>query len=280
MNAIRDGEIVQDEVPAPGKDSLMDMAAEKTSTQPARERQNSIDRTVEVLDALLKLHAPAKVGDLARLIGAPRSTLYSIINRLIEAGILEAAGEDGQVYFGRAMHLYGRAYADANPLHRRCREALERLASETHATAQLCALRGNKYVVVDVRDGTGVFKITTDIGVEVPIPWTASGRLLLDHMSPTEIRAFVPKADFRLPDGRAIQPEAFVAEIARARADGRCMTNGLSDRFTCCLAAPIRDRRGVAVATLCFIVPVDSSDGRKRELLDRLVAAAAELSDR
>ena len=154
------------------------------------------------------------------------------------------------------MHLYGRAYADANPLHRRCREALDRLAAQTNATAQLCALRGNKYVVVDVRDGSGVFKITTDIGVEVPIPWTASGRLLLDHLPANDILQFVPEEDFRLPDGRVLDADAFVADIARARADGCCMTNGLSDRFTCCLAAPVRDRRGVAVATLCFIVPV------------------------
>ena len=58
------------------------------------------------------------------------------------------------------------------------------------------------------------------------------------------------------------------------------MTNGLSDRFTCCLAAPVRDRRGVAVATLCFIVPVDTSEARKQELLALLVSAAGELSDR
>ena len=56
-----------------------------------------------------------------------------------------------------------------------------------------------------------------------------------------------------------VDADDFVADIARARADGCCMTNGLSDRFTCCLAAPVRDRRGVAVATLCFIVPVDTS---------------------
>ena len=43
----------------------------------------------------------------------------------------------------------------------------------------------------------GVFKITTDIGVEVPIPWTASGRLLLDHMSAGDILQFVPEG--RLP---------------------------------------------------------------------------------
>ncbi len=257
----------------------MDQVVNRRSTKPARERQNGIDRAIEILDALLRTHTPTKIGDLAKQIGAPRSTLYSIANRLIEAGILEQAGDEGTVYFGQAAHLYGRAYADANPLHRRCREALDRLALQTAATAQLCALRGNKYVVVDTRDGSGVFRITTDIGVEVPIPWTASGRLLLDHMSAAEILGFIPEEDFKLPDGRVVEASTFVADIARARAEGSCMTNGLSDRFTCCLAAPIRDRRGIAVATLCFIVPVDSAAERKRELLDRLVDAARELSD-
>ena len=257
----------------------MDAIVNKRSTKPARERQNGIDRAIEILDALLRTHTPTTVGDLAKQIGAPRSTLYSITNRLIEAGILEQVGDEGSVYFGQAAHLYGRAYADANPLHRRCREVLDRLAMQTNATAQLCALRGNKYVVVDTRDGSGVFRITTDIGVEVPIPWTASGRLLLDHMSAAEILDFIPEEDFKLPDGRVVEANAFVADIARARAEGSCMTNGLSDRFTCCLAAPIRDRRGIAVATLCFIVPVDSAPERKRELLDRLVESARELSD-
>jgi DNA-binding IclR family transcriptional regulator len=130
-----------------------------------------------------------------------------------------------------------------------------------------------------VRDGSGVFRITTDIGIEVPIPWTASGRLLLDHMSAGEIKTFIPADDYRLPDGCKIDPKTFIADVAKARAEGRCMTNGLSDRFTCCLAAPIRDRRGIAVATICFIIPIESPEERKRDLLDRLVAAGLELSD-
>lgn len=255
----------------------------KTTAKPgkkrARERQSGMDRAIELLDALLRLRSPARIGDIAKRIGAPRSTLYAIVNRLIDAGILENMGEEGSIYFGQTVHLYGRAYAEANPLHRRCREMLEQLALQTGATAQLCALRGNKYVVVDVRDGTGMFRITTDIGVEVPVPWTASGRLLLDHMNAGEIRRFLPAKDFRLPDGRVVEFDRFVAEAAKARAEGRCMTNGLSDRFTCCLAAPVRDRHGICVATICFIIPIDSPDERKRDLLERLVEAGRELSD-
>jgi DNA-binding IclR family transcriptional regulator len=245
----------------------------------ARERQSGIDRVIEIMDALLRLRQPTRIGDLARHIGAPRSTVYSIVNRLIEAGILDAVSDDGQVYFGQSIHLFGQAHAEANPLHRRCRIMIEKLAAQANATAQLCALRGNKYVVVDSADGTGVFRITTDIGVEVPIPWTASGRLLLDHLSAEEIKAFVPDGDFVLPDDTAVDKDRFVADVMRARDDGRCMTNGLSDRFTCCLAAPIRNTDGVAIATICFILPIDQPAARKAKLLDMLVSAAAELSD-
>ena len=52
-----------------------------------RERQNGIYRAVEILDALLRRRAPARIGDLARDIGAPRSTLYAIRKRLTEASI-------------------------------------------------------------------------------------------------------------------------------------------------------------------------------------------------
>lgn len=245
----------------------------------AGDRRRGIDRVIALLEALLREHRPTKIGDIARLIGAPRSTTYEIVARLVEADILEPCGEGGHVYFGRAAHLFGRAYADANPLFRRVGDLMERLAAETHATTQFCGLKGNKYVVIDSRDGGGLFRITTDVGLEVPIPWTASGRLLLDHMSSEDIRAFVPPEDFRLPDGRLLPVETFLADVASARAQGRCATTGLADPFTYCLAAPIRDRSGIARTTLCFVIPADTAEDRRNELLSRLVDEAEKLAE-
>jgi DNA-binding IclR family transcriptional regulator len=253
-------------------------SAPQSSVPALSERQRGIDRVINLLEALLHQRTPTRIGDIARLINAPRSTTYEIVNRLIEADILESVGTEGHVYFGRTSHLFGRAYADANPFYRRCRETLDQLVAETGATAQLCALRGRKYVVIDQRDGTGLFRITTDIGIEVPIPWTASGRLLLDHMSSEEIENFVPAEDFQLPDGRLLELSSFLPEITQARADGYCITKGLADRFTCCLAAPIRSHSGAAAATLCFTVPIDTETDTCEALLTRLVASAKELS--
>jgi DNA-binding IclR family transcriptional regulator len=253
------------------------MVGKRETNLPA-DRQRGVDRVIDIFEALSKCRKPVRVGDLARQLGAPRSTLYNLVNRLIAAELLETIDEDGSVFFGRAMHVYGAAYADANPLQRRAREVLEELAVKTEATAQLCALRGNKYVVLDSRSGRGPFRIIGDIGVPVPLPWTASGRLLVDHLSPQQIQALIPSEDYVLPDGRVIDPDSFLKDIEQARAEGFCITTGLSDHFVSCLAAPIRNAGNITVATLCFITPVELAEERRQQLMALLLDGATRLS--
>jgi DNA-binding IclR family transcriptional regulator len=250
--------------------------AEATTSE--SDRRRGIDRLVMLLEALLQHRAPMPIGDLARALNAPLSTTYEIVNRLIEAELLESVGDNGRIYFGRAMHLYGWAYNHNNALHRRIGEALDRLSDETGMTAQLCALRGPKYVVADCRDGAGPFRITSDIGAEVPIPWTASGRLLVGHMADSEIRAFIPPEDFRLPDGRLLRVADFLSDVAKARKQHYCETTGLADRFTCCMAAPIRKVPGQVAMTLCLVLPVDAPRAEKTRLLAILRERAKALS--
>ena len=250
----------------------------ETSQAKPNERRRGIDRVIILLEALLRHRAPMKVGDIARMIGAPRSTAYEIVNRLLDADMLETVGQDGHVYFGRSMHLFGWAYNHTNVFHRRMVEALDRLSAETGATAQLCALRGNKYVVLDSRDAPGPFRITSDVGVEVPIPWTASGRLLLSDMTDAEILAFVPAEDYRLPDGRLLSTEAFLTDVARARQQDFCETTALADRFTHCMSAPIREADRKLRMTLCLVLPVDTPEAKRAELLTLLIGRARGLS--
>lgn len=246
---------------------------------PARDgnRQRGIDRVIALLEAVLRHGAPLRPAELARLLGAPRSTTYEIVSRLVQAELLETVG-DGAVFFGRAMHLYGHAFGQHDAAWRRISQALDRLAADTAATVQLCALRGDKYIVFDSRDGPGPFRITSAIGAEVPIPWTASGRLFVGHMTPDAIRRFIPPEDFLLPDGRTIPVDDFLDEVALARDRGYGETRGLADRFTHCLAAPIPDRQGVVRTTLCLVLPIDLPAVRLAELVAMLRERAAPLS--
>ena len=246
----------------------MDATVDKRGAKPVRERQNGIDRAVEILDALLRLRAPAKIGDLAKRIGAPRSTLYSIVNRL-DRGRHPRNGRATRARSISARRCISMAAPMPTPI--RCTGAaakhssgLPRRPTRRRSCARCAATN-----------------MWSSMCATVPAcsrspPTSASrcrsrGRLRAACCSITCRQATscdsCPRKISACPTAACVDADAFVADIARARADGCCMTNGLSDRFTCCLAAPVRDRRGVAVATLCFIVPVDSSEARKQELL-------------
>jgi DNA-binding IclR family transcriptional regulator len=243
---------------------------------PAR-RERGLDRAIALLEFLHRQRRPLRVSELAHGLGAPRSTIYEIINRLLPAGILEAYG-DGKVFFGKAVHFYAADYMAAHNLVRRAREEVDRLATETGETAQFCMLHGNKYTVVHMHAGARPFRISSDVGVPIPLPWTASGRLLLSDLAEGELRAFVPDEDLRLPDGRIIDFEVFRSEIEEARRTGFCITSGLVDSFTQCMAAPVTDHGGRVAATICFMVPRDLTGAPRERLLTLLVESGRSLS--
>ncbi|RYB06733.1 IclR family transcriptional regulator [Lichenibacterium ramalinae] len=259
-----------------GQDREVDVSRPSTSSS-SIDRQRGIDRAIGLLELLLVRRQPMSAGEIARHLGAPRSTVYEIVKRLTDARMLEPVGSGGQVFFGRTMHLFGAAYLEGDAGLRRAGEALDALSAETGATVQCCALRGNKYVVLDSRDGTGIFHITSDVGVEVPLPWTASGRVLLGHLSDGEIRSFIPPEDFRLPDGSALPVQRFLDDVAQARRDGFSETTGLASSFTWCQAVPILGREGRADLTLCIVLPVDSDAMQRKRCLSLLVAHARRL---
>jgi DNA-binding IclR family transcriptional regulator len=257
------------------QEAMGESTGQKNQAPPRRER--GLDRAIGLLDLLHRQRRPARIPDLARDLGAPRSTIYEIINRLLAAGMLETY-DDGTVYFGKAVHFYAADYMAAHNLIRRAGEEVDRLATETGETAQFCMLHGNKYTVVHMHAGARPFRISSDIGVAIPLPVTASGRLLLSHLTREELCAFVPEEDLRLPDGRVIGIDDFHREIEEAQRQGYCVTAGLVDSFTQCMAAPVIDHAGRVVATICFMVPRDVAREQSDRLLARLVASGRALS--
>ena len=166
-------------------------------------RARGVDRVVSILKQLHSVRRPMTMRELIETTGAPRSSIYELVTILTEAGWLEA-GADGSVFFGREMHYYGSDYAVHNDLISRAHQAILGLVRSHDETAQLCMLEGNKYTVVLSENSSRPFNISSDIGVKVPIPWTASGRLLLGHLSADEIRALIPQEDFVLDNGKRI----------------------------------------------------------------------------
>jgi DNA-binding IclR family transcriptional regulator len=249
-----------------------------TVTQLGSRRMRGLDRAFEILDFLRATKRPARPNEIAVGIDAPKSTAYELVNLLIKAGALEYADDDGRVFLGRKLYFLGLVYQQQFDLTRECRAYLVRIAEETRETAQFCMLDGNKYTVVMMKEGIRPFRISSDVGEPVPLPWTASGRLLVSHMTDAEILGFVPEADFVLPNGALLDPKRFLEEVAGARREGFFSFDSLADNFTHCFAAPVYQGGPVCVATLCLVAPKQDAARNYEGYRAALVGMAKEFS--
>lgn len=243
-------------------------------------RTRGLDRAFEILEFLRTKRQPMRPNEIAVEIGAPRSSVYELINLLLRHGMLDYQGGDGRVFLGRKLYFFGTAYADQFDLMRESEDMLARLAEETRETAQMCVLEGNKYTVAMMREGLRPFRISSNIGELVPIPWTASGRFLVSHLSDSEISDFIPQEDFVLPNGKRLEPARFIAEVRQASIDGYFTFNSEVENFTHCFAVPVQQADGQAVATLCLVAPKEDGLRNRQSYLESLLRAANELSER
>lgn len=243
-----------------------------------RARSRGLDRAVEIFQLLHTVRKPIPIGEIARRLKAPRSTIYEIVNLFLAADILEVAGDDGEVFFGRAVYLYANDYFVTHGMVRLGQEEVRRLGMLTGETCQFCMPVGNKYTVVAMQNSARLFRIGSDVGVLVPIPWTASGRFFVAHMTLAEMKAFIPPEDFRTQNGRAIDPRRFLTEAKKARQAGICAIKGLVDDYATCVAAPVVDPHGRCIASICFIVASGGGAARIEELSRLLKESAQSLS--
>ena len=141
-------------------------------------------------------------------------------------------------------------------------------------------IEGNKYAVVMMKHGDRHFKISSNVGETIPLPWTASGRLLLSHLAADEIQDMIPEEDFVLPNGNLLSTET--PSLQRSGDPGRADSVPAIPRSTAILtvfAASVINERRECIATLCLVVPREEAYRRYDTLKEALVEEARALSN-
>lgn len=239
-----------------------------------RSRVSGIDRALQVLDHLHETGTPAGAYAIAKTIGAPLSTAYVIIDDLVEKGLL-GRRSDGTVWLGPRLYHYGLAYARSLDFLDVATHEMHELCREVEETVQVCGRDGDHMVVLAMADGPGHFRVTSRIGTRVPLNWTASGRLLVGHLSENERLALFTRCSKASPTGRAETDPGTLAHAAGAALGERLsIQSGESDYAVACVASPIMDAAGECVATISIVLPEHKVTQDQARYTDAVRAAA------
>lgn len=245
-----------------------------------RSRTSGIDRSLQILDALTEANREMSAYELCKAIGAPQSTVYRLVDELVDRGMLTRRG-DGQIWLGPRLMRYGLCYRASLDLFAEARREMRRLCEETGETVQLCSRDEGMMTVIAMVEGEGHFRVTSDVGTRVPLNWTASGRLLLGHLDEAErIAAFAHSAR-PSPTGKAeTDPKVLAQQSADDFRRRLAVQMGQSEYAVACIAAPIRNEKGACAATISIVLADRQAEVRADALADavRMAARRIEMS--
>ncbi len=215
------------------------------------ERTNPLS-VLERADRLLRAFGPDEVGlgisELARRSELPKATALRLANQMVELGLLE---RDRSVYRpGIRLFELGCGAPARRCLSEAALPYMQELGNSTQHTVHLGMLSGPDVLYLDKVAGRLGAPNITRIGTRKPPHCTALGKALLSHSSVAAVQAVCSRPLLRLTAHTVTHPERLVGELHRVRVEGLAY-----DREECalglvCVAAPILDERGQAVAAV------------------------------
>ncbi|TPM37986.1 IclR family transcriptional regulator [Mesorhizobium sp. B2-3-2] len=255
-------------------------AAPIAAPEPRRSRTSGIDRALQILDYLQKVERPATAYEIARDIGAPLSTIYVIVDDLVEKELLDRQ-DNRLIWLGPRLYHYGLTYARTLDLLNVAIQEMHELAHSSGETIQICGRDGDQMVVLAMKEGKDHFQVTSRVGTRSPLNWTASGRMLVGHLPEEERRAIFARSATASPTGRAETDEEVLASAAAAALEQRLSIQaGESDFSVACIAAPICDGEGACRATISIVVPDIKLKQKNPDLVDLVKASARRIESR
>jgi DNA-binding IclR family transcriptional regulator len=236
----------------------------------------SVDRAAMLIKAIADSRQPPTVIELAAACGLNRSTAWRLLATLDAHGLIERDPVSQRYSLGYAL-LRIAAGAELDPLVRRARPVLERLARDTGEATNLAVARRFDLVYVDQVDPPQIMAPNW-FGRSVPLHATSTGKAYLAFLSEDERRAALPRRLERHTSTTITDRSALEDELERVREDGFAVCVGELEESLFGASAPVLSEQLRPVA----IVSVWGTEHRlPREALPetgrRALEAAAEV---
>ncbi len=236
----------------------------------------AVGRALCLLETLSKVKA-SNLETLSRETGLPKATALRLLSTLVEQGYVNRDGSDRYSLTLRMFTVGSRALGSvelldvANPI-------AAGLRDDTGETVHIGIMEGNRAVYVLKRESIYTIRMSSRVGKSIPLHCSAIGKVLLADRSDEELSAYV-KADGlkRYTPKTICTLEDLRTEIRKVRERGYAFDDEENETGIFCVAAPIRDSFGVAVAAMSLSTPTFRLD---RDGIDVIVQKVCASCDR
>jgi DNA-binding IclR family transcriptional regulator len=257
----------------------MSQAAQRRSARTTGARTiQAVDRAAALLKAVADSPQPLTVVELASATGLNRSTAWRLLATLDRHGLVERDPVTQRYGVGYAI-LQIAAAGDYDPLVRRARPVLERLADATGEAVNLAVATRFNLVYVDQVETPKMIMSPSWLGRSAPLHATSSGKAFLAWLPREEREALTRARLKRYTDTTITTRRDLDEELAAVRRDGYSVCVGELEETLYGASAAVLNERKRPLAIVSVWGPQHRVfRERLPEIGRRAVRAAAEIT--
>ena len=242
----------------------------------ARRSVQSVDRALDLLEALATAEGEIAITALATRTSLHVSTVHRLLATLLKRGYVRQNPDTSRYYAGARLATLTEGRSRFGELRLRARPLLRQLTEATRETANLVVLDDQHAVYIETVPSPQVVRLFTAVGNRTPVHATGAGKALLAALPPARRDAIIERMDLRGYTGHTIVDRAALRRaLDEVRERGYAIDDEEYDEGVRCVAVPV-----AAIAALSISAPASRlSRQRCAELAPLLRRSAAELAE-
>ncbi|HET6499555.1 MAG TPA: IclR family transcriptional regulator [Amycolatopsis sp.] len=219
---------------------------------------------------------PVGVGELARVLDIPKSSVQRALVTLNTAGwIRPAAGEVTRwVMTTKALAVGGRASGDLG-LRDAAMPVMEDLRRRTEETIHLTVPEDDKVVLIERLETTKPVRISMALGHALPLHASANGKAVLANSAPGLVKRLLAGELPSYTDTTITDPDVLLADLAEARDRGFAVNHGEWRSDVGSIAAAVLTAPETPIASLSVNIPMSRLTDEAVAVYGTAVADAA-----
>lgn len=217
-------------------------------------RMSAVERTMLILETLSKAEA-INLENMAKMTALPKATLLRFLSSLISLGYVYRNSAD-QYHLTLKMFMVGSRSLSHIDLVSTAKPFAKKLSQELGETVHMGILEDDEAVYVLKEESSYTLRMYSRVGKIIPLYCTAIGKVFLSEMSDEELDGYLSTHTLKPFTPKSLDESGLRAELKEIRSRGWAIDREEHEENIVCIASPIRDYSGKAVAAISASWPV------------------------
>ncbi|MDZ5472028.1 IclR family transcriptional regulator [Bacillus sp. 31A1R] len=249
------------------------------------ERENmvkSVSRALDIITLVGMKKGGLGVTEIAKQIDINKSSVYRILSTLVQYGYIEQDQETGKYKLGYKFLEVSSRLLESIDLRTEAKPLLQELGKYTNEVIHLVVYDQGEVVYIEKLEGNETLRMHSKVGKRAPIHCTAVGKSIIAHFPSNEVIDILERKGMPMhTDKTIVNIDTFMEELISVRQRGYALDLEENEYGITCIAVPIFDHLGKAVAAVSISGPtIRMTDERLHELQEKMVVIGKSISAR